>query len=130
MEALSRREENEVMAAAKANSLKQCDDLVSGMPLFGPRPLLPTHTDSAFFPDFADCATGRTFTLPFVCRGPLKLMQDCQRSHMTTEKLDAMKLDYIANRSEKGRLAVETLRAGRIDKLRGKTQQAVEKERI
>jgi COX assembly protein 1 len=40
---------------------------------------------------------------------------------MTTERLDAAKLDYIANRSEKGRQAVETLRTSRIEKLKGKT---------
>lgn len=37
---------------------------------------------------------------------------------MTQERMDAMKLDFIAHRSEKGREAVEALRKSREEKLR------------
>jgi hypothetical protein len=37
---------------------------------------------------------------------------------MTEEIIDAMKLDYISNRSEKGRKAVEELKATRLEKFK------------
>jgi COX assembly protein 1 len=40
------------------------------------------------------------------------------RYSVTTEKLDASKLDYIANRSERGKQAVEDLRQSRIASLK------------
>jgi hypothetical protein len=40
MEALSRREENEVMATAKTEALKQCDEVVKGMPFFPRSPAM------------------------------------------------------------------------------------------
>ncbi|WVO19679.1 uncharacterized protein IAS62_000969 [Cryptococcus decagattii] len=97
MEALSRREENEINEAAKKEALRSCDDFVK---------------------DFADCATGRTFSLPFMCRTRLNAMQGCMRDYMTQERMDGMKLDFIAHRSEKGREAVEALRKSREEKLR------------
>ncbi|OWT40934.1 hypothetical protein J008_01617 [Cryptococcus neoformans] len=97
MEALSRREENEIHEAAKKEALRDCDDYVK---------------------DFADCATGRTFSLPFACKTRLNAMQGCMRDYMTQERMDAMKLDFIAHRSEKGREAVEALRKSREEKLR------------
>ncbi|WWC87989.1 uncharacterized protein L201_002891 [Kwoniella dendrophila CBS 6074] len=97
MEALSRREDQEVLEAVKAESLKVCDDYVR---------------------TFAECATGRTFTLPFACKGKLDDMQNCMREYMTQERMDAAKLDYIANRSEHGKQAVEALRKSRAEKLR------------
>lgn len=40
------------------------------------------------------------------------------RRSMTEERMDSMKLDYIANRSEKGKQAVEALREQRTSHLR------------
>ncbi|EIW72724.1 hypothetical protein M231_07205 [Tremella mesenterica] len=97
MEALSRREEESVMELAKSQALKACDDLVRA---------------------FAHCAEGRTFSLPFACRTHLNAMQGCMREYMTQDRLDDMKLDYIAHRSEKGRQAVEELKAARLVKLK------------
>ncbi|KAL7420948.1 hypothetical protein Q5752_004902 [Cryptotrichosporon argae] len=96
MEALSRREEEEIEVAAKAQAMKLCDDYIRA---------------------FADCAFGRTFTVPFVCRDKLKEAEACLKPYMSEERLDAMKLDYIANRSEKGRQAVEALIKARKEKL-------------
>ena len=45
---------------------------------------------------------------------------------MTEERLDSMKLDYIANRSERGQEAVEALRKSRTDRLRKMAGQKVE----
>jgi COX assembly protein 1 len=36
----------------------------------------------------------------------------------TEERVDELKLDYIANRSERGRIAVEALKASRLEKLK------------
>ncbi|WVQ85280.1 hypothetical protein IAT38_007445 [Cryptococcus sp. DSM 104549] len=96
MEALSRREEQEIQETAKKQALKACDNFVKG---------------------FADCATGRTFSLPFKCRGELNAMQGCMRDFASVERMDALKLEYIAHRSEKGREAVETLKKYRVDQL-------------
>ncbi|WRT65844.1 uncharacterized protein IL334_002795 [Kwoniella shivajii] len=97
MEALSRREDQDVLESVKSEALKSCDVHVK---------------------DFADCATGRTFTLPFVCKDKLDIMQNCMRDYVTQERLDTAKLDYIANRSEHGKQAVEALRKSRAEKLR------------
>ncbi|WWD18089.1 hypothetical protein CI109_102537 [Kwoniella shandongensis] len=97
MEALSRREEQDIMETAKTQALKHCDGHVAA---------------------FADCATGRTFSLPFACKGKLDAMQGCMKDYMTQDRLDHMKLEYIAHRSENGRLAVEALRKSREEKLR------------
>ncbi|CAK9782151.1 hypothetical protein CC85DRAFT_285865 [Cutaneotrichosporon oleaginosum] len=96
MEALSRREEEEVEAKVKTEALKACDELVR---------------------EFADCARGRTVTIPFMCGAPHKAMNACIKVHMTEERLDAAKLDYISNRSERGREAVEKLYRERQEKL-------------
>lgn len=41
-------------------------------------------------------------------------------SSLTDDKMDAMKLEYISNRSENGRKAVEALKRSRLEKLGGK----------
>ncbi|WVQ97084.1 hypothetical protein IAU59_004194 [Kwoniella sp. CBS 9459] len=97
MEALSRREETDILEAVKSEALKTCDEHVKA---------------------FADCATGRTFTLPFACKSKLDAMQGCMREYMTQERMDAANLEYIANRSEHGRQAVEALKKSREEKLR------------
>ncbi|BEJ18065.1 hypothetical protein CspHIS471_0703420 [Cutaneotrichosporon sp. HIS471] len=96
MEALSRREEEEVGAQVKKAALTACDELVR---------------------NFADCARGRTVTMPFKCGSQHTAMNACIKVHMTEERLDAAKLDYIANRSERGRQAVEKLFQERQEKL-------------
>jgi len=70
MEALSRREEEEVMETAKKQALKACDDLVKSRS--PPRSRIDKLA-------FADCATGRTFSLPFACRPHLQAMQGCMK---------------------------------------------------
>ncbi|KAL1410899.1 hypothetical protein Q8F55_001842 [Vanrija albida] len=110
MEALSRREEEEIETAAKSEALKACDDYVK---------------------KFAECCAGRTFTQPFVCAAPFKAMNACIKDEMSVDRIDALKLDYIANRSEKGRLAVEALlqqRKEKLIKLSGKKEEELRKQ--
>ncbi|RSH85826.1 uncharacterized protein EHS24_004006 [Apiotrichum porosum] len=106
MEALSRREEEEIETAAKNEALKKCDEKVRA---------------------FAECATGRTFTVPFACASQYKALNDCLKLEVNEERLDELKLEYIANRSEKGRQAVDALIAERrlkLLKLAGKKDEA------
>lgn len=56
------------------------------------------------------CSAGRTVSMPFMCRTQIKNMNTCLKNYMSEERLDSLKLDYIAERSEKGRAAVEKLR--------------------
>ncbi|KAK3394344.1 hypothetical protein B0H63DRAFT_517477 [Podospora didyma] len=47
---------------------------------------------------FAACALGRTFSAPFVCRGPLHVMNSCMKAHATPEEQDAAREDWFAAR--------------------------------
>ncbi|WOO80968.1 uncharacterized protein LOC62_03G004499 [Vanrija pseudolonga] len=110
MEALSRREEEEIETAAKTDALKACDDYVRA---------------------FAKCCEGRTFTQPFVCAAPFKAMNACIKEEMSVDRIDTLKLEYIANRSEKGRLAVEALlqqRKEKLIKMSGKREDELRKQ--
>lgn len=40
----------------------------------------------------------------------MKTMNKCLKDYMNEERLDSIKLDYISERSEKGRAAVDKLR--------------------
>ncbi|KAI0034297.1 hypothetical protein K488DRAFT_45779 [Vararia minispora EC-137] len=56
MATLSRREEELLLKQTKSYALKACDPIVK---------------------DFADCATGRTVTVAWACRGQWKRVQEC-----------------------------------------------------
>ncbi|EPT04190.1 hypothetical protein FOMPIDRAFT_1113729 [Fomitopsis schrenkii] len=56
MNALSRREEETLSKTAKAKALRECDPVVK---------------------EFANCATGRTFSVAWECRDKYKAVQDC-----------------------------------------------------
>ncbi|PPQ89414.1 hypothetical protein CVT25_002232 [Psilocybe cyanescens] len=56
MNSLSRREEETLLKATKANALRECDVLVKA---------------------FAACASGRTVSVAWECRGQLKEVQEC-----------------------------------------------------
>jgi hypothetical protein len=81
MEALSRREEQEIEASAKSEALHKCDPFVKGE--------LGVHVEQAtrrkcdggqsLIPDFAECAAGRTFTTPFACATQFKAMNACTK---------------------------------------------------
>lgn len=78
MEALSRREENEINEAAKKEALRSCDDFVKGKVYYVHNCVWGNEYLTKSL-DFADCATGRTFSLPFMCRTRLNAMQGCMR---------------------------------------------------
>jgi COX assembly protein 1 len=72
MSTLSRREEETLFKATKANALKECDPLVKGMFT------LCVLCASVTLPvAFADCAAGRTVSVAWACREKFKAIQDC-----------------------------------------------------
>ena len=73
MSTLSRREEDTLFKATKANALRECDGLVKGTfvvtcPIPGSHP--PPKA-------FAECAAGRTVSVAWACREKFKDVQDC-----------------------------------------------------
>ncbi|TFK57147.1 hypothetical protein OE88DRAFT_1620225 [Heliocybe sulcata] len=56
MDALSHREEEVLLKAAKTRALKECDPVVKA---------------------FADCATGRTVSVAWACRDKFSEVQSC-----------------------------------------------------
>ncbi|KAK0733535.1 cytochrome c oxidase biogenesis protein Cmc1 like-domain-containing protein [Lasiosphaeria miniovina] len=52
---------------------------------------------------FADCALGRTFSAPFLCRPPLHVMNSCMKSHATPAEQDAAREDWFAQRTQRAR---------------------------
>ena len=76
MNALSRREEDTLLKATKAHALKECDPLVKG----AQNTLIPTASlDVAELSgaEFAECATGRTVSVTWACKGKYKEVQEC-----------------------------------------------------
>lgn len=77
MNALSRREEETLLKKTKAFALKACDPVVKGE--------APVYTSGyeryvnsrACYPEFADCAEGRTFSVAWECRSKYKAVQEC-----------------------------------------------------
>jgi COX assembly protein 1 len=51
--------------------------------------------------DFADCALGRTFSAPFVCRPQLRLMNKCMISHATQAEQDTAREEWFALRLQR-----------------------------
>ncbi|KAJ7786450.1 cytochrome c oxidase biogenesis protein Cmc1 like-domain-containing protein [Mycena metata] len=56
MNALSRREEENLLKITKERALKECHEIVKA---------------------FADCASGRTVSVAWACRGQLHKMEEC-----------------------------------------------------
>lgn len=52
---------------------------------------------------FAACALGRTFSVPFACREPHRLMNACMKAHATPQEEDAAREDWFAKRQERAR---------------------------
>ncbi|KAL0935261.1 cytochrome c oxidase biogenesis protein [Colletotrichum truncatum] len=50
---------------------------------------------------FADCALNRTFTVSFVCREQLRVMNGCMKSHATAAEQDAAREEWFAKRLER-----------------------------
>ncbi|KIK71161.1 hypothetical protein GYMLUDRAFT_211096 [Collybiopsis luxurians FD-317 M1] len=56
MNALSRREEESLLKAVKAQAMKECDPLVR---------------------DFTDCMSGRLISVAWACKDKLKVLESC-----------------------------------------------------
>src|SRR5437762_2030814 len=52
-------------------------------------------------PAFADCALGRTFSAPFVCRQQRLSMNTCMVSHATQDEQDAAREEWFALRLQR-----------------------------
>ncbi len=52
---------------------------------------------------FAECALGRTFSIPFVCREQHRVMNSCMKKHSTPLELDAAREEWFAGRLERQR---------------------------
>ncbi|KLU88033.1 hypothetical protein MAPG_07020 [Magnaporthiopsis poae ATCC 64411] len=52
---------------------------------------------------FADCAMGRTFSVPFACRETHRLMNGCMKAHATEAEHDAAREEWFAGRLERQR---------------------------
>lgn len=98
--ALSRNEEEKILKALKAQSLKVCEVPVTGQspPARPPaRPPPPSHQaapravvapharhadkrHSVLVAAFTSCAEGRTVSVAWSCRAPFKAMQECMKA--------------------------------------------------
>ncbi|KAL8284791.1 hypothetical protein RB601_006710 [Gaeumannomyces tritici] len=52
---------------------------------------------------FADCAMGRTFSVPFACRESHRAMNGCMKAHATEAEHDAAREEWFAGRLERQR---------------------------
>ncbi|KAK4141843.1 uncharacterized protein C8A04DRAFT_38752 [Dichotomopilus funicola] len=52
---------------------------------------------------FADCALHRTFTAPFACRAPHRIMNSCMKTHATQEEHDAAREEWFALRMQRAK---------------------------
>ncbi|EGO52683.1 hypothetical protein NEUTE1DRAFT_72560 [Neurospora tetrasperma FGSC 2508] len=52
---------------------------------------------------FAECALGRTFSVPFACRAPHRVMNNCMKLHATPAEQDAAREEWFALRMERAR---------------------------
>ncbi|RKU43694.1 hypothetical protein DL546_001368 [Coniochaeta pulveracea] len=50
---------------------------------------------------FAECALGRTFSVPFACRKPHNAMNACMKAHATPAEQDAAREEWFAKRLER-----------------------------
>ncbi|KAJ6575246.1 hypothetical protein B0H19DRAFT_1127846 [Mycena capillaripes] len=79
MNALSRREEENLLKITKERALKECHDVVK---------------------DFADCVTGRTISVAWACRGQLHKMEQCMLLYTGPEPYERVRTEYLRLRGE------------------------------
>ncbi|GAA6063953.1 hypothetical protein JCM10212_004908 [Sporobolomyces blumeae] len=80
--ALSRKEEEKIIAECKSNAIKQCDPDVRA---------------------FTDCASGKTISVSWLCRTQFKNMQNCMKPHMSEDKIDAAKRKWFQEHATRGK---------------------------
>lgn len=59
---------------------------------------------------FAACALNRTFSVSFVCREPLRVMNSCMKLHANPQEHDAAREDWFAQRQERVQAKIEKQR--------------------
>ncbi|CAN8101069.1 unnamed protein product [Discula destructiva] len=59
---------------------------------------------------FAACALNRTFSVPFVCREPHRVMNSCMKDHATPQEQDAAREEWFAQRQERVQAKIEKQR--------------------
>lgn len=79
MNALSRREEETLLKTTKARALKECDQVVR---------------------EFAECATGRTVSVVWACRGEYKTLQECMLQYTGPEPMAKVQAEYMRLRNQ------------------------------
>ncbi|BGP31211.1 hypothetical protein JCM10296v2_002975 [Rhodotorula toruloides] len=72
--ALSRKEEEAIVALCKTEALRACEADVA---------------------NFSACAQGRTVSVAWSCREQFRAMQACMKPHMSEEKIDAAKRRFF-----------------------------------
>ncbi|KAJ7631085.1 hypothetical protein FB45DRAFT_917462 [Roridomyces roridus] len=79
MNALSRREEDNLLKITKERALKECHDVVKA---------------------FADCVGERTISVAWACRGQLHKMEECMLLYTGPEPYERVRVEYLRLRSE------------------------------
>ncbi|KAF9068105.1 hypothetical protein BDP27DRAFT_1327946 [Rhodocollybia butyracea] len=79
MNALSRREEDNLFKSVKAQALKECDPLVK---------------------DFADCMSGRLISVVWACKDKLKLVEACMVKYTGPEPMEIVRTEYLKLRDQ------------------------------
>lgn len=94
---------------------QQCADEIKGtLMLLLHAPFLSSKTLtsslSLCLSAFAACALGRTFSVPFVCREPHRVMNNCMKQHATPREQDAAREEWFAQRQERVKAKIEKQR--------------------
>jgi len=79
MNALSRREEENLLKITKERAVGECHDVVKA---------------------FADCVAGRTVSVAWACRSQLHKMQECVVQYTGPEPYERVRTEYLRLRSE------------------------------
>jgi len=68
-----------------------------------PRNLGSSELIGARQPAFAECASGRTFSVTFACKEPHRIMNSCMKAHATQAEQDAAREEWFALRLQRQR---------------------------
>ncbi|KAI8873314.1 hypothetical protein GQ42DRAFT_107353, partial [Ramicandelaber brevisporus] len=71
---LSRREEEVLIQKMREQALKSC----------------PEQSKT-----YAECLTGRSFSIPWACRDALRTLNECVRLHTTEDIRERLRIEYI-----------------------------------
>ncbi|KAF5375295.1 hypothetical protein D9758_000157 [Tetrapyrgos nigripes] len=80
MNALSRREEEELLKATKAQAMKECDTVVKA---------------------FADCMSARFISVAWACRGQLRELEACMVQYTGPEPMEIVRSEYLKLRNQR-----------------------------